>query len=134
MKNIKYYAYFEEARDLKYDTVQDVTNSIIRYNKLVNYRLFVTKGNNNYLFICNALDATIFTTDFCKKLMSHIPISADCLIRKLDQFESIIRAKYSTKALIRSTGIIKDTLQLIRLWKVNLLNQSFKDYIDKIQV
>lgn len=122
MKHVKYYNYFKKALHQEYATTKDVLDSIKEYDRLVTYRLVVTKGNDNYWFMCNALDFILFTDELYKMIVRSRIVSASMLLDKVRQLETFVKTEYSTKELIRSSGLIKDTLKLIKVWQKALVS------------
>lgn len=113
---VKYKEYFELAKGHKYESTRHVVDSLLRYERLLNYRFYVTKGNNpHYSLLLKLLDVTLSDSRFYKHLFNEgRELNPRYLYHVLYDFRRGITIKYPAKAA--KPWIVKDTLQLIKVW------------------
>ena len=119
---IKYKEYFLQAKVQKYESTRHVVDSLLRYDRLLNYRFYVTKGNNvHYWFLLNQLDMILRELNFYKYLSNNgRELAASYLYKVLSDFRRSITIEYPAKSA--KPWIVKDTLQVIKVWMKALSN------------
>ena len=109
-----YYKFFKEAISKNYESTADVVDSLLQFEKLVNYRFKVTKGNDNYWFISNLLDLILRDMNFYKMVVTQRKkVSKVYLLDILNQFKDSILSEYTTQAEKMSARIVCDTLKFL---------------------
>jgi hypothetical protein len=56
---IGYFEFFHAAKSAKYESTKQVVDSFFQYSRLLNYRLSVSRSNDDYWNIVNELDNTM---------------------------------------------------------------------------
>jgi hypothetical protein len=119
MKVIKYYDFFNEARNMKYVSTRQIVDQLLKYEELVNYRMHVVKEtrSSDYWFLTNVLDMTLLDTRFYKKLYkTGKELEPKYLSEVLIQLKGNILEEFSTIESIEESRCVSDTLQLIKVW------------------
>jgi hypothetical protein len=118
---IRYYQYFQQAKLQKYESTQEVVDSLFRYEALLIYRMSVVRTNDNYWFLCNSLDDVFGNHQLYKKILhTGKMLDATYLLRIVNEFESALYNEYGSKVDRKSTHIVRDTISMIKVWKTAL--------------
>lgn len=119
---IRYKDYFSQAKLQEYVSTRHVVDSLLRYERLLNYRFYVTKGNNvHYWFLLNLVDVTLRDSNFYKYLFNDgRELEATYLYNVLSDFRRSITIEYPAKSA--KPWIVKDTLQVVKVWMKALSN------------
>jgi hypothetical protein len=119
MKPVAYFEYFQQLRLTKFESTQQVVDSITMYDRLVNYRLHTTRSNEYYFLVCTY-------DELCKQ--HDYPVVPEALQLVLRDFETELLARYPSlgKTKLNVPICVRDTYVALRLWS-NALDRLTKD-------
>lgn len=115
IKVIGYNKYFQQSKLQKYESTRDVVDSLLQYDRLVNYRFYINKNNPHYWFLVNTLDALFSEARFHKKLIHdgrYLP--SDYLVKLLTEFRMHVLTEYNEQ--VEHIRVIRDTIKLVNRW------------------
>jgi len=124
---VSYNKFFTAVKSAKFESTKQVVDSIFQYERLVNYRMRVTKGNDNYWFLSNLLELTLKSHGFYNKIAhSSKSLDAQYLLNIMDEFEAALKSEYYSWDKMKQIHCVRDTIKCINVW-IEALNKLKND-------
>lgn len=115
IKVIGYNKYFQQSKLQKYESTRDVVDSLLQYERLVNYRFYINKNNPHYWFLSNTLDDVFSDERFYKKLFQQgRNLSSDYLIKLITEIKMRVLTEYNEQ--VEQIRVVRDTIKLLNRW------------------
>ena len=134
MKPVSYYEFFQTAQLVKLESTKQVVDSIFQYQRLVDYRMQLQTGNDNYWFLANLLDLVLSDNKLYKKvLFESKSLNASYLHQVVTDFRDNVVKEYNTPAKIHASHVVRDTIKVCNVWLKALSSMIKVQEVENIQ-